>query len=161
MTRGAVLSARPALASWWRRRSRRERALLAAMAVALAAWLLALGVAQPLLAARAGALAAIARHEAALARLEALPEGGPAPAASDGRPVAAILTGSAPDYDLTIRRIEAEGDGARLEIDDAGFAEIVLWIDELERDHGLRAVAVEMDRRPEPGVVSARLTVRR
>jgi general secretion pathway protein M len=75
--------------------------------------------------------------------------------------VAAVVTDSAPAYGLAIRRIETDQAGTRVELDDAGFAEVVLWIEELELQHGLRVVAVEMDRRPEPGVVAARLAVRR
>ncbi len=129
------------------------------MASGLAAYLLFVGAARPLHAARGEALATIARHEAALARLAALPEGN-APVAS-GEPVTAIVTASAPGYDLTIRRIEAEGEGARLEIEDAGFPELVLWIEELERAHALRLITIEIERRPEPGLVGARLTLGR
>ena len=145
--------------TWWGRRSGRERVLLAVMASGLAAYLLFVGAARPLLAARGAALAAIAEHDAALARLAALPEGN-APVAS-GEPVTAIVTASAPGYDLTIRRIEAEGEGARLEIEDAGFPELVLWIEELERAHALRLITIEIERRPEPGLVGARLTLGR
>ena len=143
--------------TWWGRRSGRERVLLAVMASGLAAYLLFVGAARPLHAARGEALATIARHEAVLARLAALPEG-IAPVAS-GEPVTAIVTESG--YDLTIRRIEAEGEGARLEIEDAGFPELVLWIEELERAHGLRLITIEIERRPEPGLVGARLTLGR
>jgi general secretion pathway protein M len=143
---------------WWGRRSARERVLLAVMASALAAYLLLVGAARPLFVARGEALAAIARHEAALARLAALPEGD-APVATG--PATAVVTETAPDYDLTIRRIEAEGDGARLEVEEAGFPELILWIEELEREHSLRVFAIEIDRRPEPGIVGARLTLGR
>jgi general secretion pathway protein M len=145
----------PALGRWWAQRSPRERVLLAVMAAALGSYGIIAGVAQPLLAARSAALAGIARSDAALARLAVLPTASPG---ADERPAAAILTETAPGYGLSIRRIEAEGDGARLDLGDAGFAEIVLWIDELERAHALRLVAVEMERRPTPGVVGARLT---
>ena len=57
------------------------------MAAALAAYLLFVGAAQPLLAARGEALAAIARHEAALARLAALPDGDPRRPRSAAEPV--------------------------------------------------------------------------
>ena len=78
---------RRAASTWWGRRSGRERVLLAVMASGLAAYLLFVGAARPLLAARGEALATIARHEAALARLAALPDGN-APVASGraGRP---------------------------------------------------------------------------
>ena len=95
--------------TWWGRRSGRERILLAVMASGLAAYLLFVGAARPLHAARGEALATIARHEAALARLAALPDGN-APVAS-GEPATASSTASAPGYDLTIRRIEGGGRG--------------------------------------------------
>jgi general secretion pathway protein M len=147
------------IGGWWRRRSQRERILLAAMASALAVHLLFAGAARPLLEARATALAAIAQHDAALVRLAGLSEWDEPVASTE--PVTAIVTASAAGYDLTIRRIEAEDEGARLEIEDAGFPELVLWIEELERAHALRLVAIEIDRRPEPGVVGARLTLGR
>lgn len=146
--------------AWWRGRSARERMLMIAMVAALALYVVVVGVAQPMRLARQDTLADVARHDAALARLAAQPLDGP-PVAPDGRSVAAVLTASAVDYDLTIRRIEAQDQGARIEIDDAGFAEVVLWIEELERDHGLRVDAVEMERRPGPGVVGVRMTVTR
>ena len=147
---------------WWARRSLRERWLLAGLAGAAAAYLAVAVVAQPLLAARAAALAAIAGHDRALAQLAALPaEAAPPAPRSTGLPVTAVLTETAPEFELAIRRIEPEGAGARLVLDDADFAGVLLWIEELERDHGLRLTAVEMDRRPEPGVVAARMSFER
>lgn len=149
------------LAAWWMQRSGRERLLLLILGAGLAAYLVVVAVAQPLLAARDAALTRIGSHEVALAQLAALPEGGVAPRPADSRPVPAIVTETAPAFDLAIRRIEPEGNGARLVIEDAGFAEILTWIEALEREHGLRLAAIEIDRRPEPGIVSARLTLER
>ena len=73
------------------------------------------------------------------------------------------MTETAPEFDLAIRRIEPEGAGAgaQLVLDDADFASVLLWIEALEQDHRLRLTAVEMDRRPEPGVVAARMSFER
>ena len=152
----------PDLLRLWRARSSRERWLLLGLAgIGIAALLIA-GLIRPLFASRAAALEAIGRHESALAQLAALPEGMTAPsAAAATRPVTAIVTETAPEFGLVIRRIEPEGAGARLLIEDAGFPEVLAWIEALERDRGLRVTAVEMDRRPEPGVVSAQLTLER
>jgi len=158
MSTRASLREWPAL--WWGRRSPRERLLLGVAASVAVAYLLFVGAARPLFAARAEALATIARHDALLARVVAAPEGNVAPVPTS-EPVAAVVTATAPGYDLTIRRIEAEGDGARVEIEDAGFPELILWIEELERDHALRVVGIEIDRRAEPGLVGARLTLGR
>jgi general secretion pathway protein M len=149
-------------AALWQRRGRRERVLLAGLAAGVGAYLAATQAVAPLLAARADGRAAIARNDAALARLAALPEdAAPRLGGSDGRPVVAVATDTAAEHGLTIRSVEGDGGGARLELADAGFAELVLWIEVLERDHGLRAVALEMERRPEPGVVASRLTLAR
>ncbi len=149
------------LKSWWAGRSPRERVLLAGLGAALGLYLAVALVAQPLVAARAEALAEIGRTDAALARLAALPEDAAPVSPAPLRAVIAILTETAPEFDLAIRRIEPEGSGARLVVEDAGFAEIVLWIEALERKHGLALIALEMDRRPELGTVSARLTLER
>jgi general secretion pathway protein M len=155
----APVPARAAL--WWTHRSVRERALLGLMAVALVGYGLVAVVGQPLLAARAEARAAIARFESMQARLAAVADAGPMAVPASDQPAATVVTDTAPGYGLTIRRIETDQGGTRLEIEDAGFAEIVLWIEELEGQWGLRLAAIEMDRRPAPGIVGARLTVRR
>ena len=154
----------PRLPSWWAARTPRERGLLGALAVAALAWALVTLVAQPLLAARADARADILRSDAALARLAALPAPGTAAAPvarASTDPVPAILTRTATGFDLAIERIEPEAEGARLVLEDAEFARVLGWIEALERVHGLRLDALEMQRRPEPGVVAARLTVGR
>jgi general secretion pathway protein M len=145
---------------WWDQRSPRERVLLAALLAVLVCWLGIVLVARPLLNARAEALASIARSEMALARLAAAPA--PAlPVESSGQLVPAILTETATEFGMTIRRIEPEADGAQLTIDDAAFDDVLRWIEALEVRHGLHVVALKMDRSPAPGVVSASLTVRR
>lgn len=148
--------------AWWTRRTPRERVLLGVLMLTLGGYLLATGVVRPLLAARQTALASIAGSDAALARLASAPE------PTERRivlmadePVSSILTSTATVFDLTIRRIEAEADGAEVMIEDADFEDIIRWIETLERDYGLRLSTLEMDRRPEPGVVSARLGVQR
>lgn len=147
-------------APWWSQRSPRERVLLAVM-LALAVGFLGYSlVARPLLDARAEAVASIARSDMALARLAASPGAAP-PAASSNRLVSVIVTETATEFGLTIRRIEPEIEGARLTIDDADFGEALRWIQALETRHGVHVAAVRMDRGREPGMVSASLTLRR
>ena len=147
---------------WWAQRTARERILIGAMALALGGYLLAVWAVQPLLASRSEALATIAQIDRALAQLASSPESVAAqPAAISDQPVTTIVTETAVEFGMTIRRIETEAAGARLSIDDAAFDNVLRWIEGLETDHGLRVVAVEMDRRPEPGMVSASLTVAR
>ena len=83
------------------------------------------------------------------------------PAASPDQLVPAIVTETATQFGMTIRRIEPEEDGARLTIDDADFADVLSWLQTLEDGYALRVVAVKMDRGSAPGMVHASLSVRR
>lgn len=147
---------------WWAQRTPRERFLIGAMGLALGGYLLAVSAVQPLLAARTKALVTIAQMDRALAQLASSPESGAGQtAALSDRPVTTIVTETAVDSGIAIRRIETDAAGARLSIEDAAFDAVLRWIDTLETDHGLRVVSVEMDRRPKPGMVTASLTVAR
>ncbi len=78
---------------------------------------------------------------------------------ADIRPIATRVTSSAEEHDLAIRRLEPEGQRLRVSLVDADFAEVLGWIADLEAFSSVRVVATEMDRRPEPGIVAARLTL--
>lgn len=145
---------------WWTHRSPRERILLGLLIFAMGSYVLAIGVFRPLLATRAAAISSIVWSDAALARLASAPqETEHRPMLMADESVASVLTSTATVFGLTIRRIEAEAEGVQVVIEDAEFADVIRWIATLEHDYGLRLVALEMDRRPEPGVVSARLGV--
>jgi general secretion pathway protein M len=147
---------------WWNRRTARERTLIGLLGFTLAIYLLATGVLRPLLEAHASAVASITGSEVALARLANTPiETEQRPIQMADEPIATILTSTATVFGLTIRRIEVTGEGAELAIEDAEFEDVIRWIETLERDYGLRLSTLEMDRRPEPGLVSARLGVLR
>jgi general secretion pathway protein M len=72
-------------------------------------------------------------------------------------PLATRITTSASAANLTLRRIEPENDSIRVTLDDTPFATILLWLSDLEEQHDVRVEALEVDRRPAPGRVSARL----
>lgn len=72
-------------------------------------------------------------------------------------PLATRITSSASAAQLTLRRIEPEGDGIRVTLDDTPFATLLLWLSDLEEQHDVILEALEVDRRPAPGVISARL----
>jgi type II secretory pathway component PulM len=146
---------------WFDERTARERVLLLAMAVLALVWLLYAGIWQPLQAREAALLAQIDRHERAVAMLRAAPVVQTQTAATDTRPVPMIVTDTAAAFSLTIRRLEPEGDGARVILDEVAFEAVVFWLDRLEQNHGLRVTTIEMTRRPAPGVVTATLTLQR
>lgn len=150
-----------ALTGFWKQRNGRERGLLMALTALLAGYGLYAGVLRPLSDIRTAALASIARSEDALAQLASMPLGNGPQVSVSVQPITATVTETAADHGLTIRRMEPEGGGARLTVEDAGFPEILRWIEALEGEYGLRVVTLEMDRRPAPGVVSANLMVQR
>jgi general secretion pathway protein M len=76
---------------------------------------------------------------------------------ADAAPFAARVTQSAEAAGLSLRRLEPEGDRLRVAIDEAPFAQVVLWIADLEAEQDVLLAAIEIDRRIVPGTVSARL----
>jgi len=75
----------------------------------------------------------------------------------DAEPLAARVTASAEAAGLSLIRLEPEGDSLRVAVADAGFAQVALWISDLEAERDVTLGAIEMDRRTAPGTVSARL----
>ncbi|WP_170311872.1 type II secretion system protein GspM [Sulfitobacter sabulilitoris] len=141
--------------------SRRERLLVGVALPVLAgaalfhfAWL-------PVQSGRAALRADIVETKTIRALLDATPQGAPTVQAArrDLPPVTTRVTRSAEAANLSLSRLEPEGDLLRVSVDTAPFVAVVDWLMTLERDQGLRIAAVEMDRRPEPGTVSLRLTL--
>lgn len=144
---------------WMAARTAREQATIAAAAVVAA---VAAGYSQlwmPLADARSAALADIARHERAIAHVLAAGPDLPRGPAGPALPAATVVATSAPAFGLAIQRVEPEGESTRVVLDSANFEDLLRWLVELEAKHALRVLAVELERRPEPGVVSARVTL--
>lgn len=145
---------------WFQERTPRERWLLALGGAVLLAWAAAALVWQPVQARREAANRQIAFYERAIVALRTAP----APAAvvpGDPRPLNVIVTEAANGFGLSIRRLEPEGDRIRVTVDEAGFQPLVLWLEALQGDFGLRATELDMSRRPAPGVVNATLVLER
>ena len=79
----------------------------------------------------------------------------------DDRPLANVITDSVAAFQLTIRRLEPEGPRVRVVLEDAPFDAVILWLDAVQRDQGLRVSEIEITRRPAPGVVNAVLALER
>jgi general secretion pathway protein M len=149
-----------AFASLFASRSLREKLLLAALAGLILIWLAVTQVWQPLHAHRADISARIPRIERALALVQAAPV--PLMAqAPDPRAIPAILTDAADTFGLKISRLQAQGNGAQLALEDAPFDVVLLWIEALQRDDALHLVDLTLTRRPAPGVVATTLTMER
>lgn len=76
------------------------------------------------------------------------------------QPVAALVISSAKTSELTIRRYEPAGESSvRVWLEGAQFNSVVNWLYQLQSVHGIRAAEFSIEREPEPGRVSARLTL--
>lgn len=150
-----------AAAVWLAGRSRREQVgLLVCLTLLLGAGLTQ-GLWKPLSARHQELLSDIAEAERGLSVLASLPAAPQTDAALERLPVAEILTSTSEAYDLAIRRLESLPEGATASLDDAAFDALILWLDMLETEHDLRLTALDLARRSEPGLVSARLTLER
>ncbi|MGL5011221.1 MAG: type II secretion system protein GspM, partial [Paracoccaceae bacterium] len=148
--------------AFWAARTARERVLLACLAVVCLGYALIVGVWQPLQRQRDGMSSDIARYMRTAEALSAAAAQGVAfvTPASDA-PLPAVITDTAAGYQLVIRRLQPTANAAEITLEDAGFEAVMLWLEALERDHGLRVMTLTMTRRPEPGLVATVLTVGR
>lgn len=143
---------------WLATRSLREQGLMLMAVVAAILYLSVTQLWQPLLAERRDTTARIAQMDHALLTVASLPA---QPAATpDPRPISRILTDTAPDFDLSIRRIDATDGGADLTLDDAAFDGVILWLDALEAQYGLTISNLQVTRRPQPGQVAASVSLK-
>lgn len=130
------------LRAWFDGRTRRERLLLAVMAVLLGAALVWYGLVTPVQAwcdaaaeRRAAAAAALASVEADIARIEEARE---TDRGGGGEPIEPLLLRTAAQAGLGLARHQAESDGAHTVWLEAAPPEVVFgWIATLERGHGV------------------------
>lgn len=146
---------------WLEQRTTRERWLLMVGSAAVLIWVVAAFVWQPIQARREAASRQIALYERAIAALQAAPAPAVAAPPADPRTLNAIVTDAAGGFDLSIRRLEPEGNRIRVTVDEAAFQTVILWLEAMQRDSGLRASELDMTRRPDPGVVDATLVLER
>ena len=67
------------------------------------------------------------------------------------------VTASAQTAGLSIRRLDPQGRALAVSLDDAGFEDVIRWIDEIAKTQALRVLSAEFGRLPEPGRISGRL----
>lgn len=117
----------------------------------------------PLQAKRAGLTAEISAYRQINARviaLQSLSGSGPVVPAAPTSPLSARVTQSAANAGLELRRLEPEADMLRVTVEEVTFANVLLWLSDLEVSQSVSVAGIEIDRRVEPGVVSARLLLR-
>ena len=151
----------PVVRQWIDERTKRERYLLLIAAVLAGLWTGYAGLWQPLARQEAALLSQINRYDRAIVMLRRAPLTEPQTTRVDTRPVTSIVTETAENFSLSIRRLEPEGSGAQVVLDETGFENLLYWLDQLEHSHGLRVITTEINRRPAPGTVTATITLQR
>lgn len=150
---------------FWALRSRREQALILGAGLMLLIWGGYALIWHPMRMQAMALEARIARLDRLTAELNGLPAQMPAvgsdAAAMDDRPLAIIATTTAEEAALVLGRLQPEGTALRIESPAADFASLLLWLESLQRDHGLQITALSLERLVAPGQVSAGLTVER
>lgn len=123
----------------------------------LAVWVLAW---QPLQQARQSGHDRIAAFDRAIALARAAgPAFGEMRQLPGSEAPAALITRTASEAGLFIRRLEPEGNGFAVSFDQAPFDVLIAWLAELETGNGLTVTTLELERRTTPGVVSARMNL--
>jgi len=150
---------RASAARWWTDRSRRERWLLGLVAAVALTVVCDRLVWRPLTAARAAALAEIARDDRIAAQLQAAGPDVARIAAARAGSLASVVTERAAKAGLTVARIEAQGGNVAVTLDGVGFDSLVDWLAALDTQAGIGVVDLKVDRRPDPGVVTAQVTL--
>jgi general secretion pathway protein M len=146
-------------AGWFEQRSERERLLVAAALVLGLCVLFFFLVWRPIDDARTAAREEIRADEAVIARLRvAGPQLAARGAVRTGAP-ATLITATAAEASLTIRRLEPSATGAVVALEDVEYDKVVRWLADLERQSGLRVSELKIDRRPPPGVINAQITL--
>lgn len=152
----------------WLRLAPRERGIIVAggvLVAAVAIWLFALGPAYRSLARlrvdvpRERAQLAVMRDQAAL--VERLRRGSPARAPA--MKLSALAEGAANTHGLraTITRVEDEGEnGVRIALEKAPFNAMVTWLADLHQRSGLRVETASIETHEPEGTVNARLLLR-
>lgn len=149
----------------------REQLLVAAAGLMLALFLVYLALWQPFALARAHRADELSAARALAARIEQIgaqaqagrPAGG-APVVGNDVSLLAAVDQASKDGVLgkPLSRINPDGDKqVRVWIDDVPFDALLRWIDDLQTRYAVHIDNVAVERRPAPGVVSARLSLTR
>lgn len=160
------------MSAWWQRLAPRERWILggaAGLLLALGLYLLVWEPWQDSLERLRGTVAArradVAWMRQAAADLQRLQSAGEAPQATarGGRSLLTVVDQSARSAGLSqaVKRVEPQGgDKVRVWLEQAGFDEMIRWVNVLEREQGVRVDSAVVERHADAGRVDARLVLR-
>ena len=149
----------------------REQLIVAAGGLVLGLFLIYLALWQPFALARAHRAEELASARALAVRIEQIgalaqashPAGGPPVVGNDVSLLSAVdQAGKDGTLGKPLSRINPDGDKqVRVWVDDVPFDAVLRWMDDLQTRYAVHIDNVAIERRPTPGVVSARLSLTR
>lgn len=147
--------------SWFQALTHRERVLLLGGGLLILTLMLWRFAWQPIQQERLALHEDIARYLALAQVADAVAAQGGATtsAASATVPLSQRATRSAELAGITLARLDPEGGRLRVTVEQARFADLLEWIMALETNEAATLQNLEISRLPEPGIVSARLTL--
>lgn len=137
--------------------STRERRLLLATVFLVALTVLWLALLRPALDLRQESLDRIANLNVVAGALDRFSPSIQEP--SDRPPLRQRVAEAARASELGIQRLDPQGGALAVTLDDVPFVSLIGWIDTLTSDHSARVLSSEIARRPEPGIVTARIVL--
>ncbi len=155
--------------AWWAGLTLRERVILVGGVGLLVVMLLWLAIWEPLAARRAATITDIQTYSADLAWMQqvagqvkrrAQQSGNEQQGPASGSVLTLLeVSANAAGMRKSIDRVQPEGTGARIWLEETAFDALLIWLSELEQRHGLRVTQLAVDAGATPGMVSARIQV--
>ncbi|MEL6883890.1 MAG: type II secretion system protein GspM [Pseudomonadota bacterium] len=142
-----------------RKLSPREISLgLAATVLIGCATLWSAGIA-PALSSRTDSYAQLRKIDILWSVLDQLPDTLGAPQTGSSQPLRQRVTASARAASVDIRRLDPKGTALSISLDAVAFTALLGWLETLTTTSGVQVLSAEIGRRPEPGIVSARIVM--
>ncbi|WP_299651999.1 type II secretion system protein GspM [uncultured Tateyamaria sp.] len=142
-----------------RKMSARESVLCAATAAVIGTVALWSLVISPSLSSRSDSFAQLRKIDVLWAVLDQLPDTLTLPATRTTQPLRDRVTASARTASIDIRRLDPQGTALSVSLDAVPFTALLGWLETLTTTEDVQVYSAEIGRRPEPGIVSARIVM--
>jgi general secretion pathway protein M len=153
---------------YWANLQPRERHTLLGGGIVLALVLIYALVVDPFQQALAGLQQSVASQEETLAwmrqasaEIKRLRAAAPGARSVSGQSLMSLIDASARSTGLSgaIKQIRPEGQGVKVRLEEVAFDDMLRWLDQLQRNHGVGLGSLVMERLAQPGRVNASVTL--
>lgn len=142
-----------------RKLSSRETALGLSATVLIVGVILWSMVIAPALSSRSDSFAQLRKIDIMWSILDQLPNEFGTVQRDKSQPLRQRVTASARAAAIDIRRLDPQGSALSISLDAVAFSALVTWLETLTTASSVQVLSAEIGRRPEPGIVSARIVM--